>query len=60
MKCIKCDQEATKRWSPDLDINGIGMCGDHEKEVSQDIVIATLTDWKNFEKKYFKNKLKKK
>lgn len=26
MLCIKCSKPATKRFSPDLDINGIGSC----------------------------------
>ncbi len=33
MKCAKCDKEATKRFSPDLDIRGIGACDEHEEIV---------------------------
>ena len=59
MECIKCGAPSTKRYSPDLDIQGIGMCSEHEKEIIQDIMISMLTNWKAFKKKYFKTKTKK-
>ena len=58
MTCIKCGKPATKRYSPDLDIKGIGMCDKHEEEVKTDLMIANFTDdgWEEFEKKYSKVK----
>ncbi len=58
MTCIKCGKPATKRYSPDLDIKGIGMCDEHKDEIMNDILITTLIEdgWKKFEKKYFKPK----
>ena len=54
MKCIKCGKKATKRYSPDLDIEGIGVCDEHEQEVQLDIMLVSMgeKDWKYFEKKY--------
>ena len=49
MVCVKCGKRATKRYSPDLDLNGIGMCDEHEEEVRKDLMIAMFTDWKHFE-----------
>ena len=46
MTCIKCGAPATKRYSPDLDIKGIGMCTEHTDEVMMDIMVT------QFEKKY--------
>jgi hypothetical protein len=54
-KCIKCGAEATKRISPDLDIEGIGMCDEHEEEVKLDWLVACYSDFKKFNNKY-KNK----
>lgn len=34
MKCAKCEKEAIKVFRPDLDLAGIGMCEDHEDEIS--------------------------
>ncbi len=54
MKCIECGKEATKRYSPDLDIEGIGMCDEHKEELSLDIIVAVSTgEWEWFEKKYY-------
>ena len=58
--CIKCGKTATKRYSPDLDLNGIGMCDEHEEEIRKDLMIAMFTDWKYFENKYLKEPKKKK
>jgi hypothetical protein len=52
MKCIKCGEEATKRYSPDMDLKGIGMCEKHEEEVMFDIIAALCDGWAEFEKKY--------
>jgi hypothetical protein len=58
MECIKCGAPATKRYSPDLDIKGIGMCDKHEEEIKMDLLITQfLPDgWEIFEKKYLKKK----
>ena len=34
MNCVKCGKKATKRFSPDLDIQGIGTCKKCEEQVS--------------------------
>ena len=59
MECIKCGKPATKRYSPDLDIKGIGMCDEHKEEIRMDILVASFEGWDKFESKYF-NKPKKK
>jgi hypothetical protein len=58
MQCIKCGKPATKRYSPDLDINGIGMCDEHEEEIKMDLLVAQFDPkgWDKFEKKYLKEK----
>jgi hypothetical protein len=58
LTCIKCGSEATKRYSPDLDIQGIGMCAEHEEEVMLDLLITQFDPkgWEKFEKKYSKPK----
>lgn len=55
MKCIKCGKPATKKYSPDLDIEGISMCGEHEEEITLDILVASIEGWDEFEKKYLKS-----
>ena len=57
MKCIKCGALATKRYSPDLDIKGIGMCDEHEEEIRLDLLMTQFhkKGWQKFEKKYLKN-----
>ena len=57
LTCIKCGAPATKRYSPDLDIKGIGMCDEHEEEIKLDLLITQFDPkgWKKFEKKYLKN-----
>lgn len=61
MECVKCGAPATKRFSPDLDINGIGMCNEHEEEIKMDLLIAQFDKrgWEKFEKKYSPKKGKK-
>jgi hypothetical protein len=54
--CIKCGKTATKVYSPDLDVKGIGMCDEHEEEVKVDLLIANFQGWDKFEKKYSKDK----
>jgi hypothetical protein len=58
LKCIKCEKPATIRYSPDLDIEGIGMCDEHEKEIKLDLLIAQFDSkgWEKFEKKYCNTK----
>jgi hypothetical protein len=58
MECIKCGTKATKRYSPDLDIKGIGMCDEHEEEIRMDLLITQFDKkgWEKFEKKYLKDK----
>lgn len=54
MKCIKCNKKAEFRYSPDLDIKGIGMCEEHKKEIQTDILISNFEGWDYFIKKYLK------
>jgi len=42
MKCSKCDREATKRLSPDLDIAGAPVCDGCESLVRIEIMKYTL------------------
>jgi hypothetical protein len=58
MTCIKCGAPATKRYSPDLDIKGIGMCDEHAEEIKMDLLITQFDKkgWDKFEKKYLKDK----
>lgn len=56
MTCIKCGKPATKRFSPDLDIEGMGACDEHAHELQMDLIISTIEGWEWFEKKYFKKK----
>jgi len=57
LTCIKCGAPATKTYSPDLDIKGIGMCDEHEEEIKLDLLITQFDPkgWEKFEKKYLKN-----
>lgn len=57
LTCIKCDKPADKVYKPDLDLTGIGMCSEHQEEITMDIMISLMTEdgWKMFEKKYLKN-----
>ena len=58
LKCVKCEKSATSRFSPDLDIKGIGACDEHKDEIQKDVLIAILDSkgWKKFEKKYCNTK----
>ena len=58
LTCIKCGKPADKVYKPDLDLTGIGMCNEHEEEVTMDIMISLMDKegWKRFEKKYLNNK----
>ena len=60
MECIKCGAVATKKYSPDLDIKGIGMCAEHEDEVMLDLMVTQFDakGWEKFEKKYSPKKKK--
>lgn len=60
MTCVKCGAPATKRYSPDLDIKGIGMCDKHQEEIQIDLLITQFMPdgWEIFEKKYLKSKKK--
>lgn len=33
IKCIKCGKDGIGRYSPDLDIDGIGFCKEHQEDV---------------------------
>ena len=33
MKCVVCDKEATGRISPDMDLQGVGYCDQHQDGV---------------------------
>jgi hypothetical protein len=61
MKCIKCDAPATKKYSPDLDVTGIGMCDEHEEEIKLDLLITQFDPkgWDKFKKKYTSEEKKK-
>lgn len=41
MKCAKCDNEATRRLTPDLDIHGIPVCDSKEceKQIRHELII---------------------
>jgi len=54
MKCIKCNSEATKNYTPDIDIKDIGMCNEHEEEIMLNILCTKFDPqgWIKFEKKY--------
>ena len=54
MNCIKCGAKASRTYSPDLDIKGIGMCKEHEEEIMLDLLIANYEGWEKFERKYTK------
>ena len=58
MNCIKCGKPADKKYSPDLDVKGIGMCNRHEEEIKINLLIAQFEEngWEKFEKKYLKSK----
>jgi hypothetical protein len=58
MECVKCGAIATKRYSPNLDIKGIGMCDEHAEEIKMDLLITQFDKkgWDKFEKKYLKDK----
>ena len=58
MKCIKCGKPSDKVYRPDLDLTGIGMCNEHEQEVTLDIMVSLINEdgWKRFEKKYLNKK----
>ena len=58
MTCRKCGKPADKVYKPDLDLTGIGMCSEHEEEITLDIMISLMNEegWKRFEKKYLNNK----
>lgn len=57
MNCLKCGKPAKFRYTVDLDIRGIGMCEEHKDEISEDLLIAMLSNgYKWFEKKYGLNR----
>ena len=57
LKCIKCNATASKKYSSDLDIKGIGMCDEHEEEIKLDLLITQFDPkgWDKFKKKYLKD-----
>lgn len=54
MKCIICSEPATKRFSPDLDIQGIGACDSHLEDVRLSYILLISGGIKEFEK-FIKN-----
>lgn len=48
MKCIVCGLKATKRFSPDLDIQGIGACKKHIEDVRLAYVMLLQGDEKMY------------
>jgi hypothetical protein len=61
LTCVKCGIPTTKKFTPDLDVTGIGMCDDHEEEIKLDLLVTQFDSkgWEKFEKKYLSNKKKK-
>lgn len=60
MNCIKCGKKAYRIYKPDLDLKGIGMCSDHQDEITLDLMIANFDEygWVKFENKYYKDENK--
>jgi len=62
LTCLKCGKPAVGRFTPDLDIRGVGFCKRHKIEIWLDIWI-TMEDGKvgkaYFYKKYFGKKKRK-
>ena len=59
MKCAICDNEATVRFSPDLDIDGIPACELHKDQVRFDLIMMSFRDEKTIKrlnKKYGKDR----
>jgi hypothetical protein len=57
MICIKCGKPATKSYSPDINVEGVGMCNEHSEEIHMDLMICMMENgWDYFEKKYLKEK----
>lgn len=65
LKCIICKKKATKRYSPDLDIVGIGSCDKHNRDVFLGYAMLIQGDEEMFwdfikgNKDYVKEKTKK-
>lgn len=59
MNCVVCNAKATKRFSPDLDIQGIGSCAKHLDQV-QIAYIALLQGDKDMYKSMIRLPKKKK
>jgi hypothetical protein len=57
MDCIKCGKPAYKVYKPDIDVTGIGMCSEHQEEITLDLMIANFDEkgWEKFENKYLKS-----
>ena len=53
--CIKCGKPAYRVYKPDLDLTGIGMCSNHQEEVTLDLTIAMFNGWDKFKEKYDKD-----
>ena len=58
LKCLKCGKPATGRYTPDLDIKGVGFCKRHKIEIWLDIWISAedKNGKRYFEEKYFGKK----
>ena len=55
MTCAKCGKPATKRFSPDLDINGLGACDADVEAVRLAYAMLMMGDeklYKSFTKKW--------
>jgi hypothetical protein len=50
MECEVCGKKAIYRFSPDMDIEGLGACKKHKR----DMMIAFIILWERGEKEYFK------
>lgn len=57
-ECIKCGKPAYRVYKPDLDVKGIGMCSEHQEEITLDLMVANFNGWNKFQEKYGKHEKK--
>jgi len=50
MKCEVCQEEAFVRFSPDLDIDGLGACEKHKDDVDMAYIILITSGKEEYEK----------
>jgi len=49
MKCEICGKKAVYRFSPDLDIAGLGSCKKHKRDMQQAIILLLSEGKKEYE-----------